>query len=83
MLAMTELRFNRVSFGQMGFMYSRLEELELCNSPQSKMNGCPSTTSWVAGPSPASRGMPESPAQTSKGAKSRVGIKRNREARWV
>src|SRR5450432_2879842 len=32
----------------MGFMYSKLDELELCNSPASARNGLPLTISCVA-----------------------------------
>ena len=39
----TVLRFMASSFFQMGFMYSMLEALELCNSPASMRNGLPST----------------------------------------
>ena len=38
------------SFGQIGFMYSRFDEDELCNSPESIRNGLPSTISCVAAP---------------------------------
>jgi hypothetical protein len=47
---MTVFRFSDASRGQIGFIYSRLEELELCSSPASMTNGRPSTMSWVALP---------------------------------
>src|ERR1035437_10327341 len=44
--ASTVLSFFSTSRGQLVFMYSRLEELELRNSPPRIRNGLPSTTSW-------------------------------------
>src|ERR1700721_742934 len=38
------------SRGQIGFIYLRLDEDELCNSPASIRNGLPSTISCVAAP---------------------------------
>ena len=46
----TEFRPIAASLGQMGFMYSRLDEEELCSSPESMRNGLPSTINWVAAP---------------------------------
>ena len=39
-----------VSFGHIGFIYSRLEELELCSSPLKTRNGLSSTINCVAAP---------------------------------
>ncbi len=47
---MTVLRFNLLSFSQIGFMYSTLEALELCSSPASMMNGLPSTNNCFTAP---------------------------------
>ena len=43
----TVLRPMAASCGQSGFMYSRLDEEELCSSPDSMRKGLPSTMSWV------------------------------------
>ena len=44
------LQCSATSLSQMGAMYARLEELELCTSPASMMNGWPATISCVAVP---------------------------------
>src|ERR1700730_12892605 len=46
----TVLRFSEASFGQIGLMYSTLEDDEFPNSPASTRNGLSSTTSCVAEP---------------------------------
>ena len=46
----TELRPMALSLGQIGFMYSRFDEEELCSSPESIRKGLPSTINWVAAP---------------------------------
>src|SRR2546430_16751208 len=48
--ASTVLSFNATSRSQIGRMYSRLDELELCSSPPRIRNGLLSTTSCVALP---------------------------------
>src|ERR1017187_5739695 len=48
MTARTVLRFLCARRGQIGFMYSRLEGLELCSSPPRMRNGLPSTIDWRA-----------------------------------
>lgn len=47
---MTVLSFSAASFFQIGFMYSVLDALELCSSPESIINGLPSTIIWVTAP---------------------------------
>jgi hypothetical protein len=56
------LSFAAASIGQIGFVYSTLEELLLLSSPASARNGWPSTISWVAVPCFRKWGMSAAPA---------------------
>src|ERR1035438_4654064 len=56
---MTVLMCMATRRGQIGFRYSRLEALELCNSAASSKNGLPSTIIWVAVPCFCNRGIAE------------------------